>query len=363
MSFMERAWIPGWVRALWALAWLLAGAGVAAGQTQPAQPRADAAAPPVRVVVSIAPLKGLVEPLLPAGGSLTLLIPPGVSEHGYEIGPRALADLARADVVVLVGLGLEPSVDRFLAERPRAGRRIVRLAEAAGVAGEAGGRDEPGPGDGHDGHEGHDVHEGHDHTVHTHDEHGACVHIIDPHLWLDPVRAVDLVHAAAAAIGEVAAGRGGEPARAAVAASRDGVVARLEGLDRAYRARLASAPRRTVVVTHDAFGWLARRYDFQTIAIKGLNAGEPTPRALEAAMAAVRAHGLTAVFAEPQLSPAAAQRVADAAGVKVLTLDPLGDGDYFGLMLRNLDALAEAMGVPGETPGDRSLLARPGARP
>lgn len=329
------------------LIWVLAAAWLAGAQAAPARTGLAADEPSVRVVVTVPPLKGLVEPLLPAGSVLTLLIPPGVSEHGYEAPPRVLAELARADVVVLVGLGLEPQVEKFLAAHERAGRRVVRFADAAGVALGAAEHGEDA-----------------DHAGHAHDEHGECVHSVDPHLWLDPVKAKVLVQAAGEAIGAaLAAQPGGAATKADVTQRAEGLLAQLDGLDRAYAARLGAAPRRTIVVTHDAFGWLAGRYRFETVAIKGLNAGEPTPRALEDAVAAVKRHGLTAVFAEPQLSPAMAQRVAEATGVKVLTLDPLGDGDYFALMLKNLDALADAMGVPGEVPGGRGVLAEPRRTP
>lgn len=305
---------------------------------QPARAQ-EAATAPLRLVVSIAPLKGLVEPLLPTGSTLTLLIPPGVSEHGYEIPPTTLAELSRADIVIYVGLGLEPQVERFLSQHARPGRQAVEFARAAGI------EQEPG-----------------DHSGHAHDAEGNCLHAsTDPHLWLDPVLAKQLVRAAAEAIRTVLNDR--QAGLAAIKQLDDAEreqLRQLDALDQAFSARLAKTQRRTVVVTHDAFGHLAGRYRFETVAIKGLNATEPTPRALEAAVSAIREHGLPVVFVEPQLSPAAAERVARSAGVRVMVLDPLGTGDYFGFMQRNLDALAAAMGVEGESPA-RAVDARAAA--
>jgi zinc transport system substrate-binding protein len=306
-------------------------------------PRAVANDPPaergvLRVAVSIPPLKGLVEPLLPPGSTLTLLIPPGVSEHGYEIPPRTLAALARAEIVVYVGLGLEPQVERFLSQHGGAGRSAVSFAAVAGL------NVDPS-----------------DHSAHAHDAEGNCLHTpgaADPHVWLSPVESRKLVVAVAEAIRQrLRAGGAGEAALARLAEAEAEQLRRLDQLHNAYAARLAKTIRRTVVVTHDAYGHLARQYGFETVAIKGLNAGEPTPKAIESAAETIRRTGLPVVFVEPQLSPAAAKRVADATGTRVLTLDPLGDGDYFAFMHRNLDALAAALGVVGEEPARETTAA------
>lgn len=294
---------------------------------------------PMKVVVTIAPLKGLVEPLLPKGSSIELLIPPGVSEHGYEIPLPKLATLARCDLVVTVGLGLDGRVTSFLAERPREGRRSVEFAKAAGVAGAAACD--------HD----HD-HAGHDHAQHDH----AHQHAVDPHLWLDPALASKLVQAASESLRELEKAR----SRPADGAARPGVVealaeinaaerallARLSELDSAYRTRLAACPTRTLVVAHDAWGRLAGRYGLRAVALSGLTAGEPTPKAISDAVNAVRAEAARAVFCEPQLNPAASERVAKATGVPLLKIDPLGDGDYFTMMRRNLDELVRGLGGP-----------------
>ena len=105
-----------------------------------------------------------------------------------------------------------------------------------------------------------------------------------------------------------------------------------------------NAETRTIVVGHDAYGWLARRYSLNTIAIAGLNAQEPTNKAVQAAIAAIRQRGAKAVFVEPQLSQAAGKRIAERTKVPVLLLDPLGDGDWFRMMESNLESLKKGLG-------------------
>ena len=292
---------------------------------------------PLRVVVTIPPVRGIIEPLLSAAGAkyeLLTLLPPGASEHGFEITPASMEALGKADVVVMIGLGMEPQVEKFLAEHANASRRVVVLSEAVKT-------ELVESADGHDDHAGHDHqdHAGHDHGAHDHHHHGA-----DPHIWLDPVLVREIVGDIAAAIKPLASLASVDAGK--LDEARAVVQGRVDQVHSDYQRALASAPRRTIVVAHDAYGYLARRYTLEVISITGLSAGEPQPGDVQRAAAAVVEKKLTTIFVEPQLSPAAAQRLAGATGAKTAVLDPLGDGDWFGLMGKNLAALKDALGVP-----------------
>lgn len=295
-----------------------AGVQVSSRTSEPSDSARPApAARALRVVVTIPPLRGLVEPLLPKGSTVEVLIPPGASEHGYEIPPAKLAAAASADLVVSIGLGLEPQVDKLLKEKPRSGRTEVRAAAALGV--EKAGQED---------------HAGHDHV---HDETCDHGHAGDPHVWLDPVMARALV----VHITGVLTKMGAAPSASAVAE----LVARIDRVDGRYAATLKDAPRRVLVVAHDAYGHMAERYKLEVVPLAGLHAGEPKPADIKRAVEVMRAKGVTTVFVEPQLNKGAAERLAAAVGAKVAVLDPLGDGDWFGLMERNLGAIAGSLGV------------------
>lgn len=284
-------------------------------------------AKPPTVIVSVAPLRGLVEPMLiDAGwakpGDVKTLIPPGVSEHGYEIPPSTLATLSRADIVLLVGIGLEPQVEKFLKDRPRPQRRVLIAGDELGMKADA------------------------EHEHHDHDGDGECDHehgAADPHVWLDPLLAEKLVPAIAFAL----IAHAGEDAAAvqSIRLAEAAMLSRVRAVHDDYRTTLAKAKTRTLVVGHDAWGHLASRYDLKTVAIKGLTATEPTPSSLAAATTAIREQGARAVFVEPQLNQRAGRRIARSTGVPVLVIDPLGDGDWVKLMQSNLAQLAKGLGV------------------
>lgn len=294
---------------------------------------------PARVVATIAPLGALSRELLPEGAQLRVLLPPGRSEHGYEPTPEDMAALARADVVVYVGLGLEPRVEEFLKKNPSA--RRVDLSMAAALKLEREEHDhEHGPrgGDVHDHAEeqaAENPHAGHDHGP------------IDPHVWLDPVLVKSFVTPLADAIDHAARAAGplGAEQEATLVASREALAKKLDDLHAEYGAVLGPLAGRSIVTHHSAWGRLASRYALKVAAVlRPIETTESTPADIAQAVEAVRGHGATAIFVEPQFNNESAGRVAQAAGVKMLVLDPLGGEDYFSTMRANLAALKEGLG-------------------
>jgi len=291
---------------------------------------------PIKAVVSIPPLKGILLPLLPEGSTIEILIPPGVSEHGFEIPPTKLAAVARADFLLFVGLGLEPQVEKLVRDHPRAGRIDFGFADAVGIKSE---------------HE-----EEHDHKDGEEHHHASE----DPHLWLDASLVKVLIEKLDARLNPpkveatpippptpvtAPTATPTSPAPALSDAAKS-LIAKVDEIDAAYRTIIAAAPRKTFIVGHDAWSRLSSRYNLITIPIAGLNASEPKPSAIAAAATAAREKGVTTVFVEPQLSQTVARRIAANSRLKVEVLDPLGNGDWFAMMKDNLDKIAAAIGSP-----------------
>lgn len=291
-----------WVMAL-LLAWL------------PGCSKETARAPgPLRVVVTVAPLAGLVKPLLPAGTELKVLMSAGHSEHGYEFSPGDMAAIGSADLLVYVGGGLEVGVEEFIKNHPPGARRQdVCFMVVAGV--------EP------------DAHDDHG------DEHH---HGVDPHLWLDTrlcVKLVDALGPKVKAAAQASGASAGDIERAMTSEKAD-----IGVLDRDYATQLAPLKGREIVTHHNAWSRLADRYGLTVAAVmRDIDESEMTPQAVAATVDAIRKQGVKAVFVEPQFDRVAAERIAAAAGVKVFELDPLGDGDWFKMMRGNLESLVKAL--------------------
>ena len=80
----------------------------------------------VRVVTSLELFADMVRNVGGDRVEVTALLPPGGDPHTYELAPARVADIARADVVFINGLGLEAGIEDVI--RNNAGE-VVELAE------------------------------------------------------------------------------------------------------------------------------------------------------------------------------------------------------------------------------------------
>ena len=168
----------------------------------------------------------------------------------------------------------------------------------------------------------------------------------DPHFWLDPLRMAELGDAVADQLADL------DPEHAATyRANAERLAGELEELDRTYADGLAGCQRDVVVVSHDAFGYLAR-YGLHLEPINGLSPdAEPDPATLAELGDVIEDEGVTTVFSERLASPALAETLASDLGVETGVLDPIegltgetSDQDYLSLMRHNLSVLQEANG-------------------
>lgn len=155
----------------------------------------------------------------------------------------------------------------------------------------------------------------------------------DPHVWLDPVEYASVVHRIATALHRPATP----------------LLAQLRQLDDEYRRGLRSCARREIVTSHEAFGYLARRYRLKQVAITGVTPeSEPSPQRLTDVIRIVRKTHAKTVFFERLVSPRLAETVARDAGAHTAVLDPIEGPErgqtYFTLMRQNLAALRKALG-------------------
>lgn len=266
-----------------------------------------------RVLVTVPPLIGLVRPLLPDGVDVTALVPAGMSVHGWEPGTLEVARVAKADLVIAVGLGLESgSVDRLTRRVPR-----IRISDEIGLA--------------DTGHSHHHHHEGDGHD-HANCEQAAT----DPHLWLHPNRMRAIVESLAAAL----RARGIEVPESRVAA----LLADVDATDTWARQQLAPYAGEAVVTQHGAFSALLAEYGLVELGDLLPPVGvEPTPGELMQFTTRLKERRVGALFTEPQLPDDGVRMVGERAGLPIAELDPLGHGEWLGLIRRNVGVIARTL--------------------
>ncbi len=252
--------------------------------------------------------------------SVANLTRPGLEPHDLELTPRDVADLSEADLVVHLG-GFQPAVDDAVASSD------LDAFDAADHAA----LDRPAPEDDHG------------------DEEAGDGEALDPHVWLDPTRLASV----AVALGDAFAER--DPDHAAdYRANASAVVADLEALDAELADGLAVCANRTLVTGHEAFGYLAERYDLEQVGIAGISPdAEPSGQALAEITELVREREIRTIYVETLVRPDVAETVAAEAGVEVAVLDPIegltddSQGtDYLEVMRSNLSTLQAGQPCP-----------------
>jgi zinc transport system substrate-binding protein len=263
----------------------------------------------VQVAAGFYPLQYVAERVAGNQADVEVMTQPGGEPHDATLSVRETALVAEADVVVVAG-GVQPAVDDAVASAAEDGTVV----------------DTSSPG--------------------FETTNAPQIRPDDPHFWLDPLLMADLGDAVAEALADTDPQQADAYREHAADLRRD-----LQRLDQAYADGLADCERSTVVVSHDAFGYLDR-YGLEFAPISGLSPGaEPTPADLSRLQDLIRAEGITTVFSERLVSPRVAETLAEDVGVETAVLDPVEgladetrDEDYLSLMRANLAALEKANG-------------------
>jgi ABC-type Zn uptake system ZnuABC Zn-binding protein ZnuA len=235
---------------------------------------------------------------------VTSLFKPNVDAHDYEPSPADVDAIARADLVVENGAGLETWLHDTVANSGFSGPVVdtsqgVRLRQVGGEA--------------------------------------------DPHIWQNPrnaqLMAANIERALAAA----------EPANAGVFQTNlDAYTKQLQALDAEVQRQIDSLANKKLVTNHDAFGYYIDRYGLQFVGsiIPSFDtSAELSGRDVRDLVAKIKATKVKAVFSETSLPPKTAETIAQEAGVKVVegedalygdSLGPAGsDGDTYLKMVRH----------------------------
>lgn len=292
------------------------------------------------VQASFYPLQYVTERV---GGDLVQvdsLTPAGAEPHDLELSPAAVDGLRTADAVVYLS-GFQPAVDDAVAQ---AAPEHALDAVHAGVEGEkAHSAEEHGAAEESHTEEAHGD-EASAEEPHAEDDHGHDHGGEDPHFWLEPDRLAAVATEVAHELAEV------DPDNAETYESNaEELATELAALDEEFAAGLATCERDTIVVSHDAYGYLADKYDLEQVAIAGLDPDtEPSPARLAEIGKVVEAEGVTTVFSESLVNPKVAETLAAEHGIETAVLDPVENqsdesADYQQVMRNNLEALRTAL--------------------
>lgn len=336
--------------------------------------------PPLPVVTSFSILHDIIQQIGGDRVAVQSLVPAGGDTHVFQPGPSHVRQLAAAQLVVINGLGFEGWMPRLIGS---SGYKGMVVEAARGVSalkaedhhhhggkgteadhGHAHDHEDDAHEAGHDAHGGGDEHHEHGHGnsagSHDHDHapadrkdhaqaHGHDHGELDPHAWQDVQNVrryvANILKALCAAV----------PADCAGFRQRAGAYdQKLQQLDQEIRRAVGSLPpdRRSVMVSHSAFGYYAKAYGITFMAPVGVSTeAEPSAAVVGRLIREARRQQIRAFFFESNSDRRLLQRMA--AEMKDVTIGELyadtlsreggPAADYLSLMRFNTQAITQAL--------------------
>jgi zinc/manganese transport system substrate-binding protein len=271
------------------------------------------AAEKLKVVTSFSILADITRQIAGDDVELCNLVGADADAHLYQPSAEDAKALLQADLIIANGLGFEPWLQRLVASTEAPGARIEASAGVLPLMLTEDGRP-----------------------------------VADPHAWQNLANAEIYVQNIAKALIQA------DPAHAEqYAARRDAYLGEIRTLLAEARAGLGQLPQaqRTIITSHDAFGYLGQAYGLRFIAPQGLSTeDEPAAGEVATLIRQIRADGVRAVFVENIRDPRLIQQIAAEGGARVggtLYSDALASAgpasSYLGMFKHNLDTLLSAL--------------------
>lgn len=264
----------------------------------------------LKIVATFYPLAEFAEKVGGEKVEVETLVPTGVEPHDFEPTVRDIELLQNADLIIYNGAGFERWIEKVLPEIDPANKKSLKMSSSISLlkSGET----------------------------------------QDPHFWLDPVLAQSEVEGISQKLALL------DPVHAIEYRQRaDAYAAQLGQLDFQFKQKLSQCQKKTIITSHAAFGYLAKRYGFSVLSIAGLSPdSEPSNQHLAEISQTVKQYGLKYIFFESLVSPKLANTIAQETGAKTLEFNPLegltaaekSQGkDYISIQKQNLENLQLAL--------------------
>lgn len=273
----------------------------------------------LRVVASFYPLAYFAEEITQGEAVITLITPDGVEAHHFEPTPGDLISIRNAQIFFFQGGGFDPWAETVASQIPRREIRIINMIEEIKKENELVKVSSDGEED-----------------------------LIDPHIWLDPTSAIKEVEIIRNEL------KISDPSKATMyEKNANHSIQALKNFDQEFERGLKNCQLREIVVSHDAFGYLAKRYQFSLIPLMGLSPEEePSLERLSEVVKEMKEKNIEWFFVEPLSEEGIENTLQNETGaqslilhpIETLTLEERREGkNYFSLMRENFENLKKAM--------------------
>lgn len=278
-----------------------------------------------KYVTTIHPFKEILKEVIGIHGEVYGILPPGASPHTYELRPSDARFISKAKALIFGSANLDAWALKF--QNSKQIELIKLVAPDALIYFQEEHSDRQS-----------DVH--HDRNQEAGHHHSSGV---DPHFWTDPLTVKTMLPALVEKLCAL------DPAGCEKFKNNSDRFSRqLDSLHVKLKALLAPIQGSNVMISHPFFQYFFQRYGINLVGIIEATPGkEPTPRQLKGYIEQVKQKQVKAIFDHIQLPDRASKLVAEAAGLKVCHLDPLGGvsgrQSYDELLLYNAKLILEAL--------------------
>ncbi len=265
--------------------------------------------------------------------NVTMLLPPGIDAHHYELKPNDIIKVSKADFFLFTNFEMEQWAYKIInAADKNTNMHAIETGNGADLL----------PLNKKSEHE----HENVDGDIYEH------ISNFDPHIWLDMDNAQKMVDNIAAAFIKKDSRNSDYYKKNA-----HDYKLKLMVLDQRYRTELKDCKTNTILhAGHWAFAYLAKRYNLQYVAASNVFAdAEPSPQKILSLIKQIRSEKVSYVFYEDMMNPRLAQTIAKETGSGLLKLNNGHDirkadmdaGETFiSIMENNLINLKKGMKCP-----------------
>lgn len=250
---------------------------------------------------------------------LNYIVPPSSEPHDYEISAKTIKDIQNADLLIKNGLGIDGFSDNIKSESDKlnilvASEGIEKITYKE---------------------EGHD-----EDQIEEEHEHGKY----DPHVWLNINNAIKECENIKNEFIKIDSKNKGYYEE-----NYNNYVKELKDLQEEYNANLKDIKNKTILVYHDAYGYLCKEYGINQISITGINPNqEPSMSKIAKLTNYAKDNNIKYILFDGLVNPKVSQTIANEAKIDTeilysldgITKDDFNNNeDYISLMERNLETL------------------------
>ncbi|MBH8552769.1 zinc ABC transporter substrate-binding protein [Nostocaceae cyanobacterium CENA357] len=274
-----------------------------------------------KVVTTFLPIYLFTQAVAGDAADVAILVPPGTEVHDYQATPDNVKAIATANVLVKNGLGLEEFLEGTVKNAQNSNLTEIDASKGIKPLNEISPIETT-------------TTEKKDHD-HAHTEG-------NPHVWLDPVLAKQQV--TNIRDGLIAADPRNKTIYEANAAA---YIQQLETLNSEFQQTLQKTPNCTFITFHDAYPYLAQRYNIKQVAVVEIPEDQLSPADVQNAVNTVKKYKVKALFSEPGVDNKLLKSLSQDLNLNLRTLDSLETGEtnpqyYFQAMKANLQTLQTA---------------------